>query len=67
MLTAPEALDIYQSGADVVVEKLCGLSHEVDLLRQENQGLRARLAQNSRNSSKPPSSDGLQKPAAPSM
>jgi len=38
------------------------LEAEVDALRAENRELRARLAKNSRNSSKPPSSDGLKKP-----
>jgi hypothetical protein len=36
-------------------------------LRQENADLRARLGQDSSNSSKPPSSDGLGKPAPKSL
>jgi transposase len=44
--------------AEVVV-----LRAQVEALRAEMEALRARLAQNPRNSSKPPSSEGLAKPA----
>lgn len=58
-------LEAYQQGPDAVVE-LCaklvaqveGLSARIEALAAENAALRARLGTNSRNSSKPPSSDG---------
>ncbi len=44
-----------------VVELIVALRQEVAVLVQENAELRRRLGKNSGNSSKPPSSDGLQK------
>ena len=54
-MTHEEALAIYQAGPEVVVKTLCTLDAELTALREER-------AKNSRNSSQPPSSDGLKKP-----
>jgi transposase len=42
-------------------EQVGALQHKVDELAAEHQAVRVQLAKNSRNSSKPPSSDGLKK------
>lgn len=69
MLTPEEALAIYHAGAETTVRVLCELSRQVDVLQARTVELEARvkdlegqLAKNSRNSSKPPSSDGPKKP-----
>jgi transposase len=73
-VTSEEALNIYHAGPDIVVKVLCELSSQVKLLQKqvddlqkEAQRLKDQLAKNSRNSSKPPSSDGLKKPAPRSL
>ena len=73
-MTPEEALAIYHAGPDVVVKVLCELSSQVELLQKhvaelqkEVQRLKDQLAKNSRNSSKPPSSDGLKKPSPKSL
>ena len=73
-MTHEEALAIYHAGPEVVVKVLCELSSQVNLLQQqvaelqkEVQRLKDQLAKNSRNSSKPPSSDGLKKPSPKSL
>lgn len=73
-MTPEEALAIYHAGPDVVVKVLCQLSSQVELLQKqvaelqkEVQRLKDQLAKNSRNSSKPPSSDGLKKPSPKSL
>jgi len=73
-VTSEEALAIYHAGPDVVVKVLCELSSQVNLLQKqvdnlqkEVQKLKDQLAKNSRNSSKPPSSDGSRKPAPRSL
>ena len=50
-----------------LIELLLGLEAEVRKLRREVKELKDRLAQNSRNSSKPPSTDGLAKPQPKSL
>lgn len=81
MLTREQALAIYHAGPEAVVEALLSLSRQVEELQHLNQRLQeqvrtlesrvkdleARLGMNSRNSSKPPSSDGLSKPAPKSL
>ena len=66
-LTKEEALKIYHSGPEAVVKILCELSASVERLEERVYELENRLAQNSRNSSKPPSSDGYQKPMTQSL
>lgn len=73
-MTPEEALSIYHAGPQVVVKSLCELSTQVQLLekqvaelQKEMQRLKDQLAKNSRNSSKPPSSDGLKKPVPRSL
>lgn len=66
-LTRQEALAIYQAGPEAVVTALCELSAAVERLEQRVSELEQQLAKNSRNSSKPPSSDGFIKPHPQSM
>ena len=63
-----EALAIYRQGEEACVEQLLKFAaamEAVERLELRVAELEARLKQNSRNSSKPPSSDGLAKPSAP--
>jgi transposase len=60
MITPEQARALYQAGPGAVVKVICDLSRQVDLRQQRVQALErqvARLAKNSTNSSKPPSSD----------
>jgi len=73
-MTSEEALAIYHAGPEVVVKVLCEFSNQMKLLQnqvaelqKEVQILKDQLAKNSRNSSKPPSSDGLKKPSPKSL
>lgn len=73
-MTSKEGCGIYELGPEAVVKALCDLSAENAALREENvllqerlKTLEERLAQNSHNSSKPPSSDGHDKPAPRSL
>lgn len=50
-----------------LVEIVKALQREIDVLRQEVCDLKAQLSKNSRNSSKPPSSDGMNKPKPQSL
>lgn len=52
-----------QRGVDALITLILGLEAKVRTLQREVQGLKDRLALTSRNSGKPPSSDGLTKPA----
>ncbi|MBM3747769.1 MAG: IS66 family transposase [Acidobacteria bacterium] len=74
MLSREDALAIYRAGPETVVRTLCELSRQVDILQAEVKRLRQRIqtledqrAKNSRNSSKPPSSDGFHKPSPRSL
>lgn len=81
MLTREEALAIYHAGPETVVRVLLAMDACIHALEQQVQDLSVRLdaserrvkhledqlAKNSRNSSKPPSTDGFQKPAPKSL
>jgi len=74
MLTRDEALAIYHAGPEVVVQVLLEMDARVHALEQRLQAseqrikqLEDRLATNSRNSSKPPSTDGFKRPKPKSL
>ena len=76
MMTREDAQAIYRAGEDTVVRVLLEMDARIHVLERQVQDLTVRLdaserrvhhleeqiAKNSRNSSKPPSSDGLSKP-----
>lgn len=64
-LRPEEALAIYQAGPEAAVKMLCELSVAVERLKRRVSELEQQLAKDSRNSSKPPSSDGFMKPHPP--
>ena len=57
----------YQQGEEAVIELVNGLLAVIQTLAWHKQTLEDKTAKNSRNSSKPPSSDGLKKPAPRSL
>jgi transposase len=57
----------YQQGEEAVVGLFCKVTHNFKLLEARLQALEDRLAKNSSNSGKPPSSDGYNKPAPKSL
>jgi transposase len=59
MLTREQAAAIYTQGEEAVLTLLVEFSTQVDVLADRVKELEARLNKNSRNSHKPPSSDGL--------
>jgi transposase len=66
-ITREEFGAIYRAGEAAVYDLICKLIEENAQLRLRIEVLENRLSQNSRNSSKPPSSDGLQKPNPKSL
>jgi len=68
-LSREEILAVYEQGPEAVVQFVQAivetLSGRIDELTERVAELEARLNMNSRNSSKPPSSDGLSRPSAP--
>lgn len=66
-MTEKEAREIIRLGDENVVHELVRLSGIIDELAARIAALEARLAKDSHNSSKPPSSDGLAKPAPKSL
>jgi transposase len=81
MMTRPEAEAIYDAGKETVVRVLLMMDARIHSLEQQVQSLSTRLdlsdkrvrhleeqlAKNSRNSSKPPSTDGFKKPSPKSL
>ncbi|MEK9134192.1 MAG: DUF6444 domain-containing protein, partial [Pseudomonadota bacterium] len=74
MLTREEALAIYHAGPETVVRVLLTMDARIRALEQRVEDLQAQvhhlqdqLAKNSRNSSKPPSTDRFHKPAPKSL
>jgi transposase len=67
MMTRQEAEAIYDAGKDTVVRVLMMMDARIRALEERVQSLENQLAKNSRNSSKPPSSDGFKKPAPKSL
>ena len=74
VITREEALAIYYAGPEAVVKVICELSAQVVRLTEKVSMLEERIrileeekAKNSRNSSKPPSSDGFMKPHPQSL
>lgn len=67
ILSEAEIRAIYRQGEDAVVNLIQSMNQNLLLLTQRVQSLEDRLAKNSRNSGKPPSSDGLNKPAPKSL
>ena len=74
MLTRQDALVIYQAGPETVVRVLLDMDARLHALEQRLQAseqrvkeLENQLAKNSRNSSKPPSTDGFKKPRPKSL
>jgi transposase len=57
----------YQQGEEAVINLFDQMAQNILLLNQRMQVLEDRLSKNSQNSSKPPSSDGLNKPAPKSL
>ncbi|HAF48291.1 MAG TPA: IS66 family transposase [Anaerolineaceae bacterium] len=66
-LSNEEIRAVYQQGEDAVVALIQQLLKTIKDLSARSQVLEDRLAKNSGNSSKPPSSDGYQKPAPKSL
>jgi len=67
MMTRQEAETIYDAGKETVVRVLLMMDARIHALEERVQSLENQLAKNSRNSSKPPSSDGYKKPAPKSL
>ncbi|AKJ65476.1 DUF6444 domain-containing protein [Kiritimatiella glycovorans] len=66
-MTRQEAEAIYDAGKETVVRVLLMMDARIRALEERVQSLENQLAKNSRNSSKPPSSDGFKKPAPKSL
>ena len=67
MMTPQEAEAIYDAGKETVVGVLLSMDARIRALEERVQFLEDPLAKNSRNSSKPPSSDGFKKPSPKSL
>lgn len=60
-ISREEILSIYERGAESVIELVESLSGQIARIERELQSLREQVGRNSRNSSKPPSSDGFKR------
>lgn len=67
MWTREQLLPLAQSNPEVLVDIILALQAQVQTLQKRVDDLEARLAKNSQNSSKPPSSDGYTKPDPKSL
>jgi transposase len=67
MMTREQAQAIYRAGEETAVRVLLEMDVLIHALEERAGVLEERLAKNSRNSSKPPSTDGFQKPAPKSL
>lgn len=65
--TEEDVRDAYHQGEEAVVALFREVIGNIQVLAERVQDLEDRLAKNSRNSGKPPSSDGLNKPAPKSL
>lgn len=62
-----QLLELARRGVGALITLVLGLEAKVRTLQREVQRLKDRLALTSRNSGKPPSTDGLAKPAPKSL
>ena len=67
ILSEAEIRAVYRQGEDSIVNLIQSLNQDLLLVSERIRTLEDRLAKNSRNSGKPPSSDGLSKPAPKSL
>ena len=67
MKSRAQLLELGQRSLEALVDFVLGVLKELERLRRRVQQLEQRLAQNSTNSNKPPSSDGLAKPKPKSL
>jgi transposase len=67
ILSEAEIRAVYHQGEEAVVSLIQSMNQSLLLLSARVQALEDRLAKNSQNSGKPPSSDGLSKPAPKSL
>ena len=67
MWTREQLLPLARKNPEALIDIILALQEQVQILQKRVAALEARLAQNSDNSSKPPSSDGYAKPAPKSL
>ena len=67
MFTHEQLLDIAKTNPEALVDIILALQEQVQILTQRITQLEQQINKNSRNSSKPPSSDGLKKPKPKSL
>ena len=65
--TRDEIRAAYQQGEEATIQLFEHLARELQTLQDQLQALQDQLNKNSKNSSKPPSSDGLKKPRTKSQ